>query len=84
MSLAVIPQDLRFIATRANGTFPRWFIEQIVDGRQLRLAHGPDGMPTWGTIFTRQEGLNPAAQDRVEAMIDALVDHIETLQLELE
>ena len=84
MSLSVIPQDLRFIAARADGTFPRWFIEQIVDGRQLRLAHGPEGMPIWGTIFTRQEGLNPAAQDRVEAMINALVDHIEGLQVELE
>ena len=60
LNLAVEPQDLRYIAARANGEFPRWFIEQIVDGRQLRLAHGPDSMPVWGTIFTRQEGLDPS------------------------
>ena len=78
LTLAVEPQDL------AGGEFPRWFIEQIVDGRQLRLAHGPDGMPIWGTIFTRQEGLDPAAQDRVEAEIKALVDHLESLQIELD
>lgn len=82
--LQLQPHDLRFVAARAEGEFPRWLIEQTVDGRQYRLAHGPDGMPIWGTIFSRQEGLTPSAQDEVEGMIQALVDHIQSMQIELD
>jgi mono/diheme cytochrome c family protein len=80
-SLSVVLQDLRYLAERNDGEFPRWFVTEIIDGRELRLAHGPDGMPVWGEAFTRMEGYGEQAQSRVEQKIDALVNFIESIQI---
>jgi hypothetical protein len=80
-SLSVVLQDLRYISERNNGEFPRDVITQIIDGRELRLAHGPDGMPVWGAAFSRGEGYSDAAQQRVRAKIEALVDFVESMQI---
>jgi len=80
-SLAVVPQDLRYISQRNNGKFPRQVVTEIIDGRELRVAHGPAGMPVWGEAFSRAEGYGDAAQQRVRAKIEALVDFIESIQL---
>jgi len=79
--LAVVLQDLRYISERNNGKFPRQVVTEIIDGRELRLAHGPDGMPVWGSAFSRSEGYSEAAQDRVGSKIEALVDFVESMQL---
>jgi hypothetical protein len=80
-SLAVVLQDLRYITERNNGEFPRRIITEIIDGRELRLAHGPDGMPVWGSAFSRSEGYSEAAQQRVRSKIAALVDFVESMQI---
>ena len=80
-SLSVVLQDLRYLSERNDGAFPRWFVTEIIDGRELRLAHGPDGMPVWGEAFTRMEGYGAEAQHRVDQKIDALVDFIESIQI---
>jgi mono/diheme cytochrome c family protein len=80
-SLSVVLQDLRYLAERNDGDFPRWFVTEIIDGRELRLAHGPDGMPVWGEAFTRMEGYGAEAQRRVDQKIDVLVDFIESIQI---
>ena len=79
--LAVGLQDLRYISDRNNGKFPRRVVTEIIDGRELRLAHGPDGMPVWGSAFSSSEGYNEAAQDRVRSKLEALVDFVESIQL---
>lgn len=79
--LAVVLQDLRYITERNNGKFPRRVIAEIIDGRELRLAHGPDGMPVWGSAFSRSEGYSEAAQQRVASKIAALVDFVESMQI---
>ena len=80
-SLAVVLQDLRYLAERNGGEFPAEFIREIVDGRAMRAAHGPDGMPMWGAEFARGEGFDEAAEARVSAKIQALVDFLASIQI---
>ncbi len=44
------PPDLRQIAQRFGGTFPRIGVAWMIDGRDLNLSHGGD-MPIFGFIF---------------------------------
>jgi len=80
-SLAVVLQDLRYLSARNNGEFPRSFIIEIVDGRAVRAAHGPEGMPVWGAEFARDEPFDAAAEQRVNAKIDAITDFLESIQI---
>jgi len=80
-SLAVVLQDLRYLSARNNGEYPRQFVIDIVDGRAVRAAHGPEGMPVWGAELARDEPLGPAFEERVNRKIDALVDFIEAIQI---
>lgn len=80
-SLAVVLQDLRYLSARNNGEFPRAFIVEIVDGRAVRAAHGPEGMPVWGAEFARDEPFDAAAEQRVNAKIDAIADFLESIQI---
>src|SRR3974390_1308174 len=40
--------DLRLIARRHGGKYPRDQVERIIDGRQVIGAHGVRTMPVWG------------------------------------
>jgi len=80
-SLSVVLQDLRYLAERNGGEFPAEFIHEIVDGRAMRAAHGPDGMPMWGAEFARGEGFDEAAEARVSAKIHALVEFLDSIQI---
>jgi mono/diheme cytochrome c family protein len=81
-SLAVVLQDLRYLNARNNGEFPRDFIIGIIDGRAVRAAHGPEGMPVWGAEFARNEPFDERAEQRVNAKIDALTDFLESIQID--
>lgn len=79
--LSVVLLDLRYLAARNNGEFPMQFVLKIVDGREVRAAHGPSGMPVWGAEFERGEGTNAAAEARVTQKIQAIVDFIGSIQI---
>jgi hypothetical protein len=79
--LSITMQDLRYLAARNGGAFPRELTAKIIDGRELRVAHGRREMPVWGEEFLLMEGFDAAAEERVSAKISALVDHLETIQL---
>lgn len=69
---AVVLKDLRGLAQRNEGEFPRAYARQIIDGRDTRWLHGPDGKPVWGEVFS-SEGRGPdAAADTIEALLDYL------------
>lgn len=74
-SLAVQMQDLRSL-TQRHGEFPREWLEEVIDGRTLRAAHGTMDMPVWGYQFRAVE----PSDAYVQARIGALIDHIESLQ----
>lgn len=80
-SLSVVLLDLRRLSERNGGDFPAGFVERIVDGREVRTAHGPNGMPVWGAEFTRSEGLGEDAQQRVTAKIHAISRFLESIQI---
>jgi len=80
-SLAVVLQDLRYLTARNNGEYPREFIVDIVDGRAVRAAHGPEGMPVWGAELARDEPFDEQTEQRVNAKIDALADFLESIQI---
>jgi mono/diheme cytochrome c family protein len=79
--LSVVLLDLRYLAARNQGAFPEEFVLQIVDGREVRAAHGPSGMPVWGAEFARGEGTSEAAEARVAQKIQAIVDFIASIQI---
>jgi mono/diheme cytochrome c family protein len=70
--------DLRQIAERAGGTFPRDQVARTIDGRTMPQGHGRPEMPVWGHVLHTTEGTD----DRViRQRITALVDYLETLQV---
>jgi len=80
--LSVVLRDLRYLSARNGGEFPQEFVIRIIDGREVRTAHGPGGMPVWGAEFTRGEGLGEDAQQRVSAKIDAIGTFLESIQID--
>lgn len=81
-SLSVVLLDLRYLSERNDGSFPTEFVKRIIDGRETRAAHGPTGMPVWGAEFARAEGIGEDAEARVAQRIAAIVDFLETIQLD--
>jgi mono/diheme cytochrome c family protein len=78
--LASTLPDLRTLAARNGGNFPREQIVEMIDGRSFRSVHGSTDMPVWGFQFRREEGMTQEGLRNVEARIAALVDHIASLQ----
>jgi len=78
--LSVVLLDLRYLSARNDGEFPTDFVIDVIDGREMRAAHGPDGMPVWGAEFARSEGLDEAAEARVAEKIAALSEFLESIQ----
>jgi mono/diheme cytochrome c family protein len=80
-SLAVVLQDLRYLSRRNNGEFPRDFIVNIIDGRAVRAAHGPEGMPVWGAEFARGKPIGEQTEQAIESHIQALAQFLESIQI---
>jgi mono/diheme cytochrome c family protein len=77
-SMRVTMPNLRTLAQRNGGSFPRDTVVAYVDGRNLKAAHGDRQMPVWGDVF---KGMDPEADDRtVRRRINAIADFIATLQ----
>jgi mono/diheme cytochrome c family protein len=74
--------DLRTLAARNGGKFPRDRVAAVIDGRAIVAAHGDRFMPVWGDAFLALESETQAAGalQRAEAKIDALVDFIASMQ----
>jgi mono/diheme cytochrome c family protein len=77
-NLRVAPADLTRVAKRNHGKFDAEKVRRAIDGRGPKEIHGGSDMPVWGDAFKRAgEGYSEA---KVKERIDALVDHIATLQ----
>lgn len=73
------PADLTLFARANNGTYPADMVGRIIDGRQPLAGHGGKDMPIWGEAFKESGGGSDEAA--VKARIDALVRHLESLQV---
>lgn len=76
--MQVTPPNLRALAQRNRGTFPRESVVAYVDGREMKAAHGDRQMPVWGDVFRGPE--QGTAERTVRERINALVDFIAELQ----
>lgn len=72
--------DLRYLAARNGGAFPRDRVADLIDGRQIIKAHGDRQMPVWGEAFASLDDANGSAEARTAARIQALVDFLVGIQ----
>jgi mono/diheme cytochrome c family protein len=77
-TIKVVPPNLRTLAKRNGGQFPRDAVEAYIDGRKETAAHGDRLMPVWGDFL--QKPSDKGAQEPVRRRIAALADFIERLQ----
>jgi mono/diheme cytochrome c family protein len=73
------PANLLEIAKRNGGVFPSEIVFKTIDGRQPVRGHGGPDMPVWGDVFAKSREAGDA--DRVTAVIQSLVQYLETIQL---
>lgn len=79
-ALNIALPDLTRLAERQDGRFPAADVAATIDGRALAISHGTHQMPVWGYRFWMDAGADRRAQDRMHAMIERLVAHVESLQ----
>ena len=72
--------DLRYLAARNGGTFPREWVAKVIDGREIVAAHGERQMPVWGNAFAELDTANGSSKAQTEAKIQALVDYLIKVQ----
>lgn len=73
------PADLTLFASKNGGTYPAELVGKIIDGRQQVAGHGGKDMPIWGDAFKESGGGSDEAA--IKARVDALVRHLESLQV---
>ncbi len=73
------PANLTEIAKRNGGQYPSDLVFLTIDGRQPVRGHGGPDMPVWGDAFERSR--EAGDQARVKAVIQSLVDYLESIQL---
>lgn len=78
-SMSRKPANLTEIAKRNGGQFPTELVFKTIDGRQPVRGHGGPDMPVWGDAFSRSR--EAGDQERVKAVINSLVEYLESLQL---
>jgi mono/diheme cytochrome c family protein len=72
------PPDLTLFSQENGGVFPSAKVAQIIDGRNPLAGHGGPDMPVWGNVFKASSQVDSDAA--VQARIDALVAHLESIQ----
>jgi mono/diheme cytochrome c family protein len=78
--LTVKPTDLRTIAVRHQGDFPRELLGRVISGDEVIAAHGTRVMPIWGERL-QEDVLGMVSKPAVaRGRIGFLVDYLETLQ----
>lgn len=77
-AIKIQPPNLRTLAKRNGGQFPRDAVEAYIDGRKQVEAHGDRVMPVWGDFL--QMPSDKDSQTAVRQRIAALADFIERLQ----
>jgi mono/diheme cytochrome c family protein len=79
-ALNVAVPDLTRISERSGGRFPVEDVAATIDGRALAISHGTHRMPVWGYRFWIDAGGDRTAQERMHAVIDLLIAHLQSLQ----
>lgn len=78
--LPIVVPDLTTLKERKGAKFPDELLRKIIDGREIVVVHGTRYMPVWGYEFWVEEGADDAAQERVNIIVENLVDYIRSIQ----
>ena len=78
--LPIAVPDLTRLEQRWQGEFDTALMRKIIDGREVVVVHGTRYMPVWGYEFWVEEGADEAAKERVDMIVDNLVEYIRSLQ----
>lgn len=78
--LRITVPDLTTLRKRQGNEFSENLLRRIIDGRDIVIYHGTRYMPVWGYEFWLEEGADAAAEERVDKIIDNLVEYIESIQ----
>lgn len=73
-TLRVQVPDLTRLVRREGAAFPADQVRRIIDGREIRAAHGARRMPVWGYEFSA------ATPGETSMLIDRLVEYLRTIQ----
>ncbi len=76
--LKVAPPDLTVLTKHNNGYFPFTDIYNAIDGRNLPLAHGREGMPIWGERY--KQAVADGSETLVRGRILELILYLQWLQ----
>ena len=75
--------DLTRLAQHDGGEFPTEDVRRTIDGRWDRRAHGARDMPVWGWQLYDSAAKDDASERAiVDSMIDRLVNHLRSIQVE--
>lgn len=78
--LPISVPDLTRLRQRRGDSFPEDVLRKIIDGQETVVVHGTRYMPVWGYEFWVEEGADEAAKERVEVIVDNLVEYLRSLQ----
>ncbi len=79
-SFKTMVPDLTRLARRRGGKFPTDLVRRVIDGTEITMPHGTREMPVWGREFWIAQGGDEKAREQTAAMIDRLVEYLQTLQ----
>lgn len=72
----VRPSDITVLSRSNGGVYPRREVMEVLEGTRAQRTHA-GGMPNWREVIARNENND---ERRIKARLDALVEHVETLQ----
>lgn len=78
--LPIAVPDLTRLERRWGGEFDAALMRKIIDGREIVVVHGTRYMPVWGYEFWIEEGADEEAKERVDTIVDNLVEYIRSIQ----
>ena len=78
--LPIAVPDLTGLQKRRGDNFPEDVLRKIIDGQETVVVHGTRFMPVWGYEFWVEEGADDAAKERVEVIVDNLIEYLRSLQ----
>ena len=78
--LPISVPDLTRLQARNGDKFKEELLRKIIDGREVVIVHGTRYMPVWGYEFWVEEGADDEARERVDLIVDNLVEYLRSIQ----
>jgi mono/diheme cytochrome c family protein len=78
--LPITVPDLTRLKQRNGDAFREELLRKIIDGREVVIVHGTRYMPVWGYEFWVEEGADDAARERVDIIVDNLIEYLRSIQ----